>query len=124
MAGHAKAARKLRTEAEIAAFQLKDLAAAVTTEVVMMRLAGHFVPKRLTGHRHRGEPIALQQRSNVSVDRGYAQTADLSLCGTKHLFRREWSVCPLKRFANRSFLTCVARLSRQCCPSNIRIPLV
>jgi hypothetical protein len=40
------------------------------------------------------------------------------LRGSQHLLRREWPVCTLKCFSDRSFLTCVARLSGQCRPSN------
>lgn len=118
MAGHSKAAWKLWAKTEVAAFQLVDFAAAVATEVVVMRLAGNLVAKRLTGHRDGGEPVALQKGPNVAVDGGDAEAADLSLCGGQHLLRREWPVGSLKCFSDRSFLACITRLSGQCSPSN------
>lgn len=118
MAGHAKAARELGAKTEIAAFQLVDLAAAIAAEVMVMCLAGNLVAERFTGHRDGREPVALQKRPNVPVDSGDAEAADLSLCGGQHLFRREWPVCSLKRFSDRSFLSCITRLSGQCSPSN------
>lgn len=118
MAGHAKAAWELGAKTEIATFQLVDLAAAVAAEVMVMRLAGNLVTKRFTGHRDGSEPVALQQGPNVPVDGGDAEAADLSLCGGQHLFRRQWPVCSLKCFSDRSFLSCITRLSGQCSPSN------
>ena len=118
MAGHAKSTRKLGTKTKIAAFQFEDLATAIAAEVMMVRLAGDLVPKRLTGHRDRGEPVVLQQGPDIAVDGSDAQPTDLGLGGAQHLFRRERPVRTLKGFPNRSFLTCIARLSGQCSPSN------
>lgn len=120
MSGDAKAAREFGTKTEIAAFQLEDLAAAIAAEVVVMRLAGDLVAKRFTRHRNSGEPVALKQGPDVPVDGGDAQAADLSLRGGQYLLRGEWPVRPLKGFPDRSFLTCITRLSGQCCPSNTR----
>ena len=118
MAGHTKAARQLWAKTEIATLQLIDLAAAVTAEMMVMRLAGDLIAKRFTGHGDGSEPVGLQQSPDVAVDSGDAQAADLGLRGGQHLLRGEWPVCTLKRFSDRSFLTCIARLSGQCCPSN------
>jgi len=60
MASHAKAARQLRAKAQIATFQLKDLAAAVAAEMMVVRLAGDLIPKRFPGHGDGGEPVTLQ----------------------------------------------------------------
>ena len=118
MAGYAKATRKIWAKTEITAFQLENLAATVAAEVVVMRFAGDLITKRFTGHGNRSEPVALEQSPNVAVDRGDAQTADFGLCGGQHFLRGKWPVRTLKCFSDRSFLTCVARLSGQCCPPN------
>lgn len=87
MASDTETARKLGVGSEFAALQLEDLATAVAAEVMMMGLAGNLIPQSLTGHGDRREPVAFEQRTDVAIYGGDAETFDLSLRCGQHLFR-------------------------------------
>lgn len=108
MAGDPEAAGKLGVGVKIATFELKDLAAAVTAEVVMMGLSGNLVAQRLTRHGDRGEPVALEQSTDVSIDSSDAEAGNLRLSCGQHLLRRERPVGTLKCFTDCSFLACIS----------------
>ena len=60
MAGGTEASRKPGVSTELAPLQLEDLATAIAAEVVMMGLAGNFIPQSFAGHGDRREPVTLQ----------------------------------------------------------------
>jgi len=96
MAGNAETARKLGLGTEFASRKLENLATAIAAEVVVMRLAGDFIPHRFTGHGDRCEPITFQQRTDVAIYGGDTQTFDVGLRCAQYLFRRKRSIGLLK----------------------------
>ena len=63
----AEATRQARFHFDIAALQLKDFAAGVAMEMVMVFLASHFVTCGIAGYFYRQQPVLFHQRTDVPV---------------------------------------------------------
>lgn len=98
MASDVEAARQLGLETHVTALQFEHLAAAVAAKVMMMGFAGHLVAQGLAGHRDRSKPRTFEQRADVAIDGGNAETFDLRLSRREHLIRREWTIGAQKGF--------------------------
>jgi hypothetical protein len=78
-------------------------------EVMMMRLAGHFVTGRLAGERHCIQPALGQQRLDIAIDRGDTERLIVALRGRERLLRRKRTIRLDEGFAYRLLLARVAR---------------
>ena len=124
MAGDAEAPWESGVSVELAALQLKDFAAAVAAEVVVMSFSGDLIPQGFARHGNGCKPVILQQRADVAIYGGDTQTFNLGLRRTQYLFRGKWPVCPLKCFADRCFLACVTRLCGQVATPSASVLLI
>lgn len=109
MSTGAKAARQLWLDVDIAAFEFKDAAAIVTPEVVVMLLARHLVPLRLTRQLNSRQPVLSNKRHDVPVHRGDTQALNLFLRQRQRLFNRQGSIGCKKGRSDRLLLLGVSR---------------
>ena len=116
MAGALKAARKPGLDLHIATLQLKEFAAFVAPEVVMMLLASYFVATWAARDRDRRQPVVRQQRVDVAVDGGEAQAFYLLLSKLQCFFVRERPIRLGEGIANSVFLSSVSSLDHRLFP--------
>ncbi len=65
----------------LATFEFVELAAIVALEMMMMFFAGDLVTRRVTRNLDCSQPAILDQRFDVAINGGNAQTAVMLLCG-------------------------------------------
>lgn len=90
------------------AFDLVHPLATSAAEMMMVILAGHFVPVGFPGKPDRDQPSGLHKRLQVAIHRGNAQARRMALRGFQNLLRTEWPADLLKNPAD--------------CPPLARIP--
>ena len=105
VAGHSKASRQLRLELDTTPFHLKDFAAGVAVEVVMVFLARYLVTRRFTRELNTYQPLVIDQVSNVAVDRRDADSFHLLLRIGEGFLWREWPVRIQERRSNSLLLS-------------------
>ena len=113
MAGRAKSAGKFGLQLRDTSVKVKELAALVAMEVVMMLLSRNFVTGRVSGKRYHLQPFLGHQSLNIPIYRGNSQSRMMEPGSFQSLVRRERPVIFKKRLADRCFLFCIA--SFHCC---------
>jgi len=108
MPGGAKPLRKFEFRRRKAPLQVKNLAARIAMEVVVMLLAGHFVARCITGDIYRLQPFLTHQILNVSIDRGNSQASMMTPGSFQSFFGRQRSVRLEECLTNRRLLSCIA----------------
>lgn len=83
----AKSAWKLGFDGNIATFQLIDLAAISTLEVMVMGLPRNLIARDIAGNFNRRKPLVFHQRTDIAIDRCQADTLHPALCCSKRLLR-------------------------------------
>jgi len=71
----------------------------------MMLFAGHFVARRVARYFDRLQPSFLDQRLDVSVDRGNPNARVVLLCQPENFFRRQRPIGFCKSLSNGSLLS-------------------
>lgn len=79
------------TEPGDAARQIEDTAAEFAIEVVMVRLAGWFIARRLPRQDNGHDLASLQHSSDIAIDRGDAESGNIHLRGFHEFLNRERS---------------------------------
>jgi len=94
---HTEAAWKLPLDFQTTPFHLKDFAAIIAVEMMMMLFAGNLVTGRLPGDFHGHQPLIVNQGSNVAINRSDADSFNELLSIVKSLFRRKRPASKEKR---------------------------
>ena len=108
MSGDTKPFRKFEFRRRKASLQVKNLAARIAMEVVMMFFAGYFVAGFIARHVHRLQPFFYHQILNISIDRGDSEASMMTPGGLESLIRSQRSVRFDECLADRRLLSCIA----------------
>lgn len=76
----------------------------------MMLFAGHFVARGIARYFDRLQPSFLNQRLDVSVDRGNPNAWMVLLCRSENFFRRQRPVGSCESLSNGSLLSGVSNV--------------
>jgi len=112
MPGRPEALWKLRRYRRHASLKVKNFAALIAMEMIVMGLARNLVAGCLTGNLYRLQPFLFNEILNVPIDRGDSEAAMTEPGGFQSLIRRQRPVCIEERLTNRRFLFCIAPLHR------------
>ena len=93
-----------------ASFEVIQFATFVALKMVMMFFAGQFVTRRVARYFDRLQPSFLDQRLDVSVDRGNPKARVVLLRRSENFFRRQRPVCSRKSLSNGSLLSGVSNV--------------
>ena len=112
MSRSAKSARKLGLHLGDTSFEVKELAALIAMEVVVVFLSRKFVSVRISGNRHNLQPFLCYKSLNVAIHGGNSQPWMMEPGGLQSLVWREWPLILEKSLSDRRLLLCVAFLHR------------
>jgi hypothetical protein len=93
-----------------ASFEVIQSAAFVALEVMMMLFTGYFVARRVAWYFDRLQPSFLDQRLDVSVDRGDPKARVVLLCRSENFFRGQRPIGFCKSLSNGSLLSGVSNV--------------
>ena len=108
MPGGAKPLRKFEFCWREATIQVKNFAATIAVEVVMMLLARHFVASFIAGNLHGLEPSLVHQILNVSIDRCDSKASVMASGAFQSFIRGQRPVHLEECLTDRRLLSCIA----------------
>lgn len=108
MPGDAKPLRKFEFCWRKATIQVKNFAAPIAVEVVVMLLARHFVASCIAGNLHGLQPSLVHEILNVPVDRCNSKASVMTSGAFQSFIRGQRPVHLDECLTNRRLLSCVA----------------
>jgi len=108
MPSGAKPLREFEFRRRKAPLEVKNLAARIAMEVVVMFLAGYFVARYITRDIYRLQPFLTHQILNVPVDRGNSQASVMAPGAFQSFIRRQRPVHLEECLTDRRLLSCIA----------------
>ena len=97
VARHTEAAWKLPLNFQTTPLYLKDFAAIIAMEMMMMLFAGNLITGRFSWKFNAHQPLIVQERTNIAIDSSDADALYKLLRITESFFRRKGSSSKEKR---------------------------